>query len=70
MHGMAEYIAWLADPAKADERAAYFGKRGAPRSDWPVDNAELVQRHREIGTMALKWAEEHFRKADELRNAA
>lgn len=69
IEGMAAYRAWLADPDKSAERNAYFGVPQLPREDWPVDRRELIQRHTEIGSMALQWAVENFRKATDLEAA-
>lgn len=66
IQGMTEYRTWLADPATAAERRAYFAAPQQPRGEWPVDTLELVERHREIGTQQLRWAVDSFRKADAL----
>jgi len=42
------------------------GEPTEPRQDWPVDRGELIARHREIASMARKWAIENENKAREL----
>jgi hypothetical protein len=34
-----------------------------PRTEWPIDTAALITRHRECAAMAIRWAGDHAKKA-------
>lgn len=62
----ADFGTYLKSEKYLNELKALIGSPPMPpRDHWPVDKKELVQRHSEIGTMALDWAILNFRKANE-----
>ena len=65
-----DYGAYLKSKEYADGLKALLGHTPVdPRDDWPIDKAELIERHSEIGRMALDWAVLNFRKANEILEA-
>ena len=62
-----QYRAWLASPEyKAQIATLVAAPNDPPRQDWPQDVRPLITMHRELGTMAVRNAVGHFKKADEL----
>ena len=61
-------------PLNSPEYAASIRKllgepSAPPRSDWPVDTGALIDRHREIASMAVGWAVKHAKIAADLASA-
>jgi hypothetical protein len=62
-----QYREWLASPEYAAQISTLLAKPSdPPRQDWPQDVRPLIAMHRELGTMMVQGAVEHFKKADAL----
>lgn len=64
---LSQYREWLASPEYKAQIAALVGApNDPPRQDWPQDIRPLITMHRELGTMMVRGAVDHFRRADVL----
>jgi hypothetical protein len=70
MPPFSQYRAWLASPEYKKQIAVLLAAPNEPpKRDWPQDVRSLITMHRELGTMSVRIAVDHFKKADALEAA-